>query len=295
MTTPPPARTPLPIITPQLTGIYERNARLGRGVNLGNALEAPKEGDWGVVLNERDFQLIKGAGFDAVRIPIRWSAHAQITAPYTIEPGILSRVDRVVKQAQSQGLAAVLDMHNYDELLQSPEQQTPRFLGIWRQIATHYQAYNADVYFELLNEPHDITAATWNDLLNRAIATIRESNPTRAIIVGPVDWYSHRKLNDLKLPAVDRNIIVTFHYYLPFKFTHQGAEWVNGSAAWLGTQWLGNSNDESNVDFDLTVAADWGKNNNRPIYLASSAPIRRLMRYRAGAGHNMSRARPKRA
>jgi endoglucanase len=27
--------------------VYDVNRRLGRGVNLGNALEAPREGDWG--------------------------------------------------------------------------------------------------------------------------------------------------------------------------------------------------------------------------------------------------------
>jgi aryl-phospho-beta-D-glucosidase BglC (GH1 family) len=42
---------------------------LGRGVNLGDALEAPKEGDWGVVAQEEYFDLIKEAGFGSVRIP----------------------------------------------------------------------------------------------------------------------------------------------------------------------------------------------------------------------------------
>lgn len=33
---------------------FAQNARLGRGMNLGNALEAPKEGDWGVTLKSGD-------------------------------------------------------------------------------------------------------------------------------------------------------------------------------------------------------------------------------------------------
>jgi endoglucanase len=55
------------------------NKRMGRGINLGNALEAPKEGDWGVKLKAEYFKAIKDAGFATVRLPVRWSAHAQDT------------------------------------------------------------------------------------------------------------------------------------------------------------------------------------------------------------------------
>jgi endoglucanase len=33
------------------------------------------------------------------------------------------------------------------------------------------------------------------------------------------------------------HIILTIHYYNPFHFTHQGAEWVSNSDSWLGTTW----------------------------------------------------------
>src|SRR5262245_51928059 len=56
--------------------IFEANKRLGRGINLGNALEAPKEGEWGVKLKAEYFKTIKDAGFATVRLPVRWSNHA---------------------------------------------------------------------------------------------------------------------------------------------------------------------------------------------------------------------------
>ncbi len=37
--------------------IQAANARLGRGINLANALEAPKESEWGVTLHPEYFQL----------------------------------------------------------------------------------------------------------------------------------------------------------------------------------------------------------------------------------------------
>src|SRR5262249_17539398 len=72
------------------------NKKLGRGINLGNALEAPKEGDWGVTLKAEYFRAIKAAGFDTVRLPVNWAAHAGAEAPYTIDPAFAARVDWAV-------------------------------------------------------------------------------------------------------------------------------------------------------------------------------------------------------
>ena len=43
-----------------------QNDLTGKGVNFGNALEAPKEGDWGVVIKDEYFPLIYSAGFSTV-------------------------------------------------------------------------------------------------------------------------------------------------------------------------------------------------------------------------------------
>ena len=40
--------------------IFAANKKLGREINLGNALEAPKEGEWGVTLNARNADLVEG-------------------------------------------------------------------------------------------------------------------------------------------------------------------------------------------------------------------------------------------
>src|SRR5258705_12731090 len=83
---------------------FTMNQKLGRTVNLANALEAPNEGDWGLVLQKEYFQLVKEAGFTAVRIPIRWNAHAMPSTPYTIAPEFFKRIDWAVEQALSHRL-----------------------------------------------------------------------------------------------------------------------------------------------------------------------------------------------
>jgi endoglucanase len=104
---------PQPISSAKGLDAFEQNKRLGRGVNLGNALEAPMEGEWGVALKEEYFSLIKSAGFDSVRIPIRWSAHASQTPPYTIDTAFFKRIDWAIDQALENNLQLVIDMEQY--------------------------------------------------------------------------------------------------------------------------------------------------------------------------------------
>jgi endoglucanase len=237
-------------------------------VNLGNALEAPSEGEWGVFLQAQYFRLIREAGFDLVRIPIRWSAHAEAQSPYAIEEAFFTRVDWAVEQALEQGLTTIINIHHYDELVRQPAAHRERFVALWRQLAARYRDYPDTLWFELLNEPHDrLGGATWNTYAERAIAVIRETNPTRTIVVGPGDWNSVSALSALKLPEDDRQLVVTFHYYAPFQFTHQGAEWVQGSNPWLGATWQGSEAERRAVQRDLDEAARWAQANKRRLLL----------------------------
>ena len=112
-------------------GAFHYNRLLGRGINLGNALDGPHEGAWGVTLKADYFRLIKKAGFSSVRIPIRWSTHASTAAPYDIETDFFQRVDWAIGQALSRNLAAVINIHHYEEMNQDPIQNLPRLVELW--------------------------------------------------------------------------------------------------------------------------------------------------------------------
>jgi endoglucanase len=262
------APTCVPTLTIKVDDAFEQNRRLGRGMCLANALEAPQEGDWGIVLQEEYFDLIKEAGFSHVRIPIRWSAHADTEAPYTIDPEFFARVDWAVEQALCRGLLVMIDVHHYEELVASPYEHRQRFLGLWSQIAEHYQDYSNDLLFEILNEPYDqLTAYRWNQLLADALEVIRETNPDRFVVVGPPLWNIVWELDKLRLPEDDRRIIATVHYYTPMELTHQGTDWVEDSDEWLGTTWEGTDAQKRRIRMDLNRPAVWSEVQGRPVHL----------------------------
>src|ERR1700761_8867607 len=92
-----------------------------RGINLGNGLDAPNEGEWGVVLKPEHFSMAKAAGLDHVRLPVRFSVHAAKDAPYAIDEALLKRVDWAVEQAHANGLSVIIDLHHYEELMKDPK------------------------------------------------------------------------------------------------------------------------------------------------------------------------------
>lgn len=246
---------------------WQQVIAMGRGVNFGNALDAPNEGEWGIVLEERFFDLAVAGGFATIRLPVKWSGHAAAAAPYTIDPTFFARVDWAIQQATSRGLNIILNIHHYDEFMADPEGQRERLSALWAQIATHYQDQPNSVLFELCNEPNGFSAELWNEIAPELLAVVRESNPTRNIIIGGTQWNSVDGLMDLELPDEDRHLIGTFHYYLPFQFTHQGAEWVEGSGAWMGTTWEGTAAEQATVRADFDRVQQWSTAQDRPILM----------------------------
>ena len=198
-----------------------------RCVNLANALESPREGQWGRTIADDDLTTVARAGFDTVRLPVAWSAHATLTAPYTLDPAFAARVAHVVDTAVAAHLRIIVDDHNYDPLFVAPAAERDRLAGIWRQVAERFARYPRDrVWFEIENEPHgQLTNANLMATLGLALAAIRATNPDRPVVIGGEGWSGVGSLATLTLPA-DPDIVPTFHYYEPFAFTHQGAGWV---------------------------------------------------------------------
>lgn len=267
--------------------IREMCRRLGRGVNLGNMLEAPPNSGWGIPVDHGWLPKIRAAGFDSIRLPVRWSSYAGEGPSAKLRPEIFAKVDGILDAAEKAGLRVVLNVHHFDELDKDPATHGLRLVALWEQIASHYQGRGDWLYFELNNEPHDkLTAELWNELVPKALAAVRAHHPLRPVIIGPANWNNLSALPTLKLPA-DPNLIATFHYYSPFEFTHQGATWTTPKVRDIRDRaWTGDTNELSAVRKDFAKVNDWAEQNGRPIYLGEfgayqNAPMESRVRWTA--------------
>ena len=247
-------------------GAFEVNERLGRGVNI-LAFDPIWVSPGGARFQARHFQRIKRAGFDSVRINLYPFRDTGLGPGERLSDSWLHTLDWAVSEALGNHLLVVLDLHEFEVMGSDPSGNRQRFLSVWRQLAERYRTSPSDVVFELLNEPRrKLTPALWNSYLRDALAVVRASNPDRTVIIGPGRSNSIRGLDELRLPARDRNIIVTIHYYEPFEFTHQGAPWV-GRQDQVGVRWAGTRAQEQSIRRDFEVASGWALEHERPLYL----------------------------
>lgn len=248
-------------------------------VNLGNALEAEIEGSWGYAVREEDLRRIAAAGFDGVRIPVRWDPHLGPT--HAIDPVWMARVQTVVDQALAAGLMVQLNVHHFEGLIAAPDsaREAARFVSIWRQIAERFQDYDDRLMFELLNEPF---GEGWsNERLEQihaaALTVIRPTNPDRLVILGAIRWNSLEGLEGYDgkrgyRPPPDPNTALTFHSYAPYAFTHQGADWLGADAPSWNRAW-GTAADQALSHADAQRAAALSHAAGLPIQLGEFGVI----------------------
>lgn len=212
----------------------------------------------------RHFTEIRRAGFDHVRLVLQAFSH--MDAENRLDPEWLAKLDDVVREAHKAGLGVIIDEHDFNACSEDLNLCQTRLSAFWQQVAPRFAKAPRNVAFELLNEPHDkLNGEPWNLLFANVLGVVRQSNPTRIVVVGPTHWNSLKDLPLLKLPP-DHNLLLTFHYYEPFHFTHQGAGWVEETKNLHGVSW-GSASDRDAIQKDFDDVASWAAVNDRPVLL----------------------------
>ena len=216
------------------------NKRLGKGINLGNSWDSngDSDGGWGNPIKDEDFTIIKNAGFNSVRIPVRWQKNSDYNT-HTVDPERLAGVKADIDLALANGLAVIVNFHHYVELncagggadangrtcqLNASEYQKEKdhFLKLWAQVASELNSYpDSMLVLEILNEPTIASAKRVDTLLNDAYNVIRANAKNKTIMFEAYHYAKFADLASLTLPE-DGNIIFSGHYYEPYSFSHQG-------------------------------------------------------------------------
>jgi endoglucanase len=230
---------------------HYRANKLGQGINIsflenywgGNsAINYTNYLDYSKIpAIKSNISLARSLNFKTVRLPICFSAWENNIPPYTIDSSkYFYVVDSILNWCKAENLNLVIDFHHGILNSSNYSTQLPRVIQLWKQVATHYAtADTGKVFFEIYNEPFDITTMQWKNAAKEIIDSIRPILPHHTFIVGGNEWNSIGGLNNFGTLS-DNNIIYTFHFYEPFAFTHQGASWVGDAVSTTGISYPGN-------------------------------------------------------
>jgi len=206
----------------QLTPM-EAVVQMGRGINIGNTLEPPDEGDWNnPPVEEYYFDDYVAAGFSTVRIPISWYNHTSTTPPYTVNESWMSRVEQIVDWGLSRKLFIIINAHHEGWLKDDPSPENlERFDSIWSQIAVRFQDRSDSLFFEMINEPYPMPLSTVDSLNARVLSIIRKTNPSRIVLFSGHMWSNTWELIQAEVPD-DDYLMGYFHSYDPYLFGLEG-------------------------------------------------------------------------
>ncbi len=73
-----------------------------------------------MAIEEGFFGPVSEAGFDSIRLPMRWDTRAATSAPWTIDHLFFARVDELVEMVVANDLAIIIDFHHFEDLYSDP-------------------------------------------------------------------------------------------------------------------------------------------------------------------------------
>ena len=265
--------------------------KMGRGLNLGNVLSAPVEGNWAGAATEQYFIDVANAGFKNVRIPIDFfgsrttgstssfssSANTSFTgtrADFTVSSTYLDRLEQVIGWGLNQNLVIILDFHGarlksefiYTFDSSKAEYTHPssakraadlaKFYSIWEQIADRFKNYSDDLIFEIINEPYfHISAAEMNELNTEAISIIRSSggnNGTRKVIITGGTKTSYEAIT-----TIDPQIINSDDYLIATFHYYRPFSFTKSSDYRYNVNSWGSNADKTAVDNEFDEVLNW--------------------------------------
>jgi endoglucanase len=211
-----------------------RLSRLRHGINLSHWFAQSANNDYSKThldsyTTAQDIAVIKSMGFDHVRFTVEPAPLFNWADPSTLKTEYLRYLDSALDMILAQGLAVIVDIHPSDDFkvkLNTDDRHVENFTRFWRALAQHLSTRDPErTFLEVLNEPMVEDGYRWFGIQAKVIAAMRAVAPEHTIIASGHRWSGLYELLAME-PYSDRNIVYNFHFYEPFAFTHQGANWA---------------------------------------------------------------------
>ena len=270
------------------------------GWNLGNQLECSAPGqdaesmaitladnhlkaetNWGnPTITKKTIKAVKDAGFNAVRIPVRWQSHITNPQAMSIDKAWMQRVRQIIDWCLAYDLKVIINTH-HDKWLegrptyQYKEENNRRLALLWMNIASEFAAYDYRVAFAGTNEVHirdnwgkpeqenlDVQNS-YNQTFIDVVRATGGNNQKRHLIVQTYVCNPDFGLNGGFVIPTDtegngnRYMSVEFHYYTPWDYAGECRYY------WWGEPYkqygeASPSNEQTMTDFLDKLSAEWG-------------------------------------
>jgi aryl-phospho-beta-D-glucosidase BglC (GH1 family) len=242
---------------PDMTGMTSTAVQLaakmrtGMGINFGNTMESPGEGDWqNSKLTESYVKFVKQQGFNSVRIPCGWlTYHSSDQAKAKIDPAWLNRVKEVVGWCVANDMYVMLNVHGDWGWLEDnvntlkKDSVNAKQKALWEQIATTMRDFDEHLIFASTNEPKADNAGQmtilngYHQTFINAVRSTGGRNSYRVLVVqGPHTDPSKTNdlMNTLPTDKIPNKLMVEVHDYTPAVFTILGEDvsWGNMVYYW---------------------------------------------------------------
>ena len=198
--------------------------KLGAGVNLSHFEKywAPYETTMAADLTPK-LESIRAAGFSTVRLPVHFDMFLEDGQRFKEE--FLIKIGNIYQTCIAKKLKLIIVYHYGKIQNNNTDAETARVIQLWTQLTRLFKGSGyEDLFFELYNEP-TMDVWLWKYVINSMYPPLRREDPNRIFIVGGSNYNGISEL--LHLGKLDDNrILYTFHFYEPYIFTHQGAEWT---------------------------------------------------------------------
>jgi endoglucanase len=131
-------------------------------------------------------------GVNCIRLPILWE-RLQPDLNGALAASALSDLDRAVSDARAHDMRLIVDIHDYGrwrDKVVGRDIPASAFAGFWAALSKHINGLPGGdtVIFGLMNEPHDLDAASWRDAEQAAITAVRKTGARNLILASGADW-----------------------------------------------------------------------------------------------------------